>query len=630
MIDVALALQRITGWFSYRASSRNSHELNIWSSLLKRVHQESNTKPRRRSAAQQFMQEEPSIVNAAFVSKYGEGRGMEPIEKLNKRNELARQLVTTSYKHLVPGLDARAKATHERELKEWKLELDDIEQAEDVSMYVSLPHRFIHRPLPLISFYSARNSLFSAVHPLLKFIGTYSGCYVTLLVASPGHEDEPYFSTYVEPFVCSPVLLANAPILVSITSRSITQCESTGRNSTNPASRMASWAHSSSTSSGWVRSFLLVQSAKSDHYPEAPESEQSEKSASTPKATPDPSVPPPPILPTKAASSKIASTSQQPGRYKKRPFTYTEDNSEEDDDVDMDNIDDNDSSGSSVDSDHVPAKRLRTSITTRGSRNTPALESPTNETNIHQSPPSAVNDNSLAPGDLNVEPEPEAPRSSPGNMDIDNLGASPEPYNVASSNFHHIHGSVSPRPATPLQPRSPSPGPASDSELGVPEFLGGKHDIYAYLSNVEEAGFQALLKSYIMFEHADRSSIRGTFTTSRRPNAIGWWSGRARPNKLPPYDSLSSFTGSILEWWTFIQPEWRKVKPGEITRTKGDWERLYQPGINGLLNVIVLAYWWARILGERESPVDDTYSWFVSDVTWVLSQLTAAARQGIY
>ena len=62
----------------------------------------------------------------------------------------------------------------------------------------------------------------------------------------------------------------------------------------------------------------------------------------------------------------------------------------------------------------------------------------------------------------------------------------------------------------------------------------------------------------------------------------------------------------------------------------GDWERLYQPGINGLLNIVVLAHWWARILKERESPVDDTYSWFVADVTWVLSQLTVVAHKGVY
>lgn len=76
-------------------------------------------------------------MNAAFVSQYGEGGGMDRLERLNKRNEVAKRLVATSYKHLVADLEKRAQETHEQELKEWKLELDGIEEAEDVQLYVS-------------------------------------------------------------------------------------------------------------------------------------------------------------------------------------------------------------------------------------------------------------------------------------------------------------------------------------------------------------------------------------------------------------------------------------------------------------------------------------------------------------
>ena len=58
------------------------------------------------------------------------------------------------------------------------------------------------RYLPLMLFYSARDTLFSAVHPLLKFIGSYTGCYVTLLAATMDQaEANPYFSTCVGPLV---------------------------------------------------------------------------------------------------------------------------------------------------------------------------------------------------------------------------------------------------------------------------------------------------------------------------------------------------------------------------------------------------------------------------------------------
>ena len=45
----------------------------------------------------------------------------------------------------------------------------------------------------------ARDSLFSTVHTLLKVIGTYTGCYVTLLAAavpSATSGEKDYFSAY--------------------------------------------------------------------------------------------------------------------------------------------------------------------------------------------------------------------------------------------------------------------------------------------------------------------------------------------------------------------------------------------------------------------------------------------------
>ena len=55
-------------------------------------------------------------------------------ERLNKMNEIARELTTTEYAERVPELQERAKETHERELKAWALDLDQIGEAEDVSL----------------------------------------------------------------------------------------------------------------------------------------------------------------------------------------------------------------------------------------------------------------------------------------------------------------------------------------------------------------------------------------------------------------------------------------------------------------------------------------------------------------
>ena len=412
-----------------------------------------------------------------------------------------------------------------------------------------------------------------------------------------------------------------------------------------------------------MRSFpLLFYSHILTVIPEGSEGKESEDIDLTP-SRPSPPPVPPSATHSKRVHSKAAATSklERPGRYKERVLASSEDNSSEED-VDMD-MEDNDDSGSSLDSDHVPAKRLRTSIGTRSSRVTPTSEGPA-EVNVRQDIPPTTNADSptLSASDVRPEPEPGVPGIGP-NTNIPPSGAHIDPDTTSrrspSADMHvddadpgigaDISDPVgvgdrcvrkqadrpsqpsSPEPITPSQPLEPEAG--SDSELEIPGFLSGKFDIYEYLTGVKDTGFKELLKHYIAFELADHSRVRGCFTTADRPNAISWWIGRSRIGTIPPFDSLKSFTKSIIQWWTTIQPDWRKIKVGRISHTEEDledWERLYQPGVNGLLNVVILAYWWARILEERGSAIDSTYSWFVSDVTWVLSRLTVVAREGVF
>ena len=106
-------------------------------------------------------------------------------------------------------------------------------------------------------FHSACDSLFSAVHPLLKLIGSYSGCYTTLLVAALDPTGgKPYFSAYVGPLLLSLVLPTNSMIVVFTTSRRIRRSESTGAILTQTASTRLCH-HSSSISIGWVQYFIL-------------------------------------------------------------------------------------------------------------------------------------------------------------------------------------------------------------------------------------------------------------------------------------------------------------------------------------------------------------------------------------
>ena len=79
-------------------------------------------------------------------------------------------------------------------------------------------------------------------------------------------------------------------------------------------------------------------------------------------------------------------------------------------------------------------------------------------------------------------------------------------------------------------------------------------------------------------------------------------------------------------WWASIQPSWRVFECGKVSREIwGGWDVLYAPHINGLLNVVVLVYWWVRILEEHE-PEDGVradYELFAEDVAWVFSNLSS-------
>ena len=171
----------------------------------------------------------------------------------------------------------------------------------------------------------------------------------------------------------------------------------------------------------------------------------------------------------------------------------------------------------------------------------------------------------------------------------------------------------------------------------VPAFLlrhgKGKREvnIFAYLSEVEDPRFRKLLFHYIQLEASDKSGIGGTLPTSMRPTEISQWTSRARPASLPDYTkgkrTFGMFVDSVFRWWGSIQPHWRTFERGQVSREiNGDWEALYATRINGLLNVVMLAYWWVRILDE-DKPKDGVradYEFFVEDVAWVFANLSTA------
>ena len=99
-------LQKVMSWFSYRSSIHKSHhEGGAWTPILKRIHKLANPKPRRCTVVQQFMHKKPQIVDDAFHALYGEVGPMSRADWLNKRNEVAKRLVSTTYKDMEAELE---------------------------------------------------------------------------------------------------------------------------------------------------------------------------------------------------------------------------------------------------------------------------------------------------------------------------------------------------------------------------------------------------------------------------------------------------------------------------------------------------------------------------------------------
>lgn len=173
-------------------------------------------------------------------------------------------------------------------------------------------------------------------------------------------------------------------------------------------------------------------------------------------------------------------------------------------------------------------------------------------------------------------------------------------------------------------------------EAIVPSFLlrhgKGKREvnIFGYLSTVGDSRFQKVLFHYLHFEVNDRSEQGGVLPTAKRPIEISRWSSRARPAGLPDYTksgrTFADFVDSTFAWWASIQPSWRTFERGRVSReVHGGWDVLHAPRINGLLNVVMLVYWWISVLEEHkpEGSSRADYEFFADDVAWVFSNLSA-------
>ena len=373
-------------------------------------------------------------------------------------------------------------------------------------------------------------------------------------------------------------------------------------------------------------------------------------------------------LPKETNKRKHVSKESRPIRYFEVP--------ESDADTASDQDGDRSSSGDSISDAPAPRKRLRVSrITTRSSTSVPTTDTeeifPDGDTTLAEAPAICITDTeAAAPANTKavvpanteavvpVNTEAIVPANAkavvPANTKDtvitdaeDTVAAGTE--NAVTTDTERVFaansgtictpatkpvGALSTTDSTLHSPPSQALSSAID-EASVPTFLlshgKGKRavNIFQYLQDVEDPRFQRVLFHYIRFEISCESGVSGSLSTTNRPAEIGYWTSRARPANLPDYTrgkrTFTDFVDSIFMWWASIQPPWRVFERGRVSRkVLGSWDALRSPRINGLLNVVILAYWWIGYLDELKlgDSMRADYKSFVEDVAWVFSELS--------
>lgn len=87
---------------------------------------------------------------------------------------------------------------------------------------------------------------------------------------------------------------------------------------------------------------------------------------------------------------------------------------------------------------------------------------------------------------------------------------------------------------------------------------------------------------------------------------------------------------SWQSWWYELQPEWRRLPNGAVSKDvpdKGEqWDALCQGGKNGLFMAVLALGWWAAALGEVSD--DDELCSALGDATWVMQHMARSLKAG--
>ena len=95
----------------------------------------------------------------------------------------------------------------------------------------------------------------------------------------------------------------------------------------------------------------------------------------------------------------------------------------------------------------------------------------------------------------------------------------------------------------------------------------------------------------------------------------------ARPPAIP---QIELYAAQWQDWWSRMQPDWRRGSDGLLRDRDGPWDKLAVPGQNGMFIVLVSLSWWRAIALESGLSLE-TCDECTQDVRWVLRKIAAAS-----
>jgi hypothetical protein len=98
-----------------------------------------------------------------------------------------------------------------------------------------------------------------------------------------------------------------------------------------------------------------------------------------------------------------------------------------------------------------------------------------------------------------------------------------------------------------------------------------------------------------------------------------WLKNGRKYSMSPKVTDLLDYATSWQTWWRGLQPEWRRLADGTLSREVPDegeeWEAIYRGGANGFFIIVLSISWWVLALdGKADEGLQDV----LADTTWVL------------